>query len=189
MTTSTKIELGYGKINRIADVSDLAELLFPGNRSHQHAFLVIWITLKWADHHMVPNLAEVAREHGISRRTFERVRAKMCRLGLIERVVGSMHALAGREGWILSARFRRGLAQLAGKMATLRCKEIGSEEKDQLLIRLADARRSCFAVPRRGQSDHLREANSGEDQGSQSKSFGSADTAAASPEVSKSQHL
>ena len=85
MTTSTKIEIGYCKLNRMTDVSDLAELLFPGNRSHQHAFLVICFTLKWADPRIVPNLAESAREHGISRRTFERVRAKTRRMGLIER--------------------------------------------------------------------------------------------------------
>ncbi len=54
MTASTKIELGFGKITRLADASDLAELLFPGNRSHQHAFLVIWFTLKWTDPHIVP---------------------------------------------------------------------------------------------------------------------------------------
>jgi hypothetical protein len=189
MTTPTKIELGYRRISRITDVSDLAELLFPRNRNHQHAFLVIWITLKWGDHHMVPNLREVAREQGISRRTFERVRAKMCRLGLIERVSRFSTRLAGREGWVLSTRFERGLAQLSEKMATLQSSENGSEEKDRLLIRLADARRTCFVVNRRGQSDDLPETDSREDQELESNAFGSADTAVASPEVSKSQGL
>ena len=142
MTTSTKIEIGYGRINRMTDASDLGELLFPTNRGHQHAFLVIWFTLKWADHSIVPNLAEAAREHGISRRTCERVRAKMRRMGLIERVSRFSSRLAGREGWVLSTRFERGLEQLARKVADFRDARAGSKEKDLLLLQLADARRS-----------------------------------------------
>jgi hypothetical protein len=141
MTTSTKIEVGYGRINRTTDASDLAELLFPGNRSHQHAFLVIWITLKWADLHMVPNLGMGAREHGISRRTSERVRAKMRRLGLIERVSRFSSRLAGREGWVLSTRFERSLEQLARKVTDFRDAGASSKEKDLLLLKFAEARR------------------------------------------------
>lgn len=143
MTASTKIEIGYGRINRLADVSDLAELLFPGNRSHQHAFLAIWFTLKWADPRIVPNLAESAREHGISRRTFERVRAKMRRLGLIERVSRFSPRLAGREGWVLSTRFERSLEQLARKVAVFRHAATSSKDKDTLMVRLAEARKTA----------------------------------------------
>ena len=41
--TSTKIEWSFNKIARMADLSDLAEMLFPGNRNHQHAFLATWL--------------------------------------------------------------------------------------------------------------------------------------------------
>jgi len=143
MTTSTKIEAGYGRVNRMTDASDLAELLFPGNRGHQHAFLVIWFTLKWAGPHIVPNLAEVVREHGISRRTFERVRAKMRRLGLIERVSRFSSRLAGREGWVLSTRFERSLEQLARKVADFRDVATSSKDKDLLMVRLAEVRRTA----------------------------------------------
>ena len=54
MVTS-KIDVSFNRIARLADLSDLAEMLFPGNRNHQHAFLVIWISLKWVHNHMVPN--------------------------------------------------------------------------------------------------------------------------------------
>ena len=84
--TSTKIAWSFNKIAKLADSADLAEMLFPGNRNQQHAFLVLWLSLKWADHRMVPNLASVTRQYGISRRTFERVRAKLRRLGLIDHV-------------------------------------------------------------------------------------------------------
>ncbi len=63
--------------------------------------------LKWADHHMVPNLGEVAREHGITRRTLERVRAKMRRMGLIDHVSRFNASHGYREGWVLSNRFER----------------------------------------------------------------------------------
>ena len=43
---STKIEFSFNKIARMSDLSDLAELLFPGNRNQQHAFLAVWISLK-----------------------------------------------------------------------------------------------------------------------------------------------
>ena len=86
LMTSTKVELSFNKIARLADLSDLAELLFPGNRNQQHAFLAVYIELKWADHHMVPNLGEIARKYGITKRTLERVRAKMRRMGLIDHV-------------------------------------------------------------------------------------------------------
>ena len=84
--TSTRIEVSFNRIARLDDLADLAELLFPGNRNQQHAFLAVWLSLKWADHHMVPNLGQVAREHGITKRTLERVRAKMRRMGLIDHV-------------------------------------------------------------------------------------------------------
>lgn len=174
MTTSTKIEIGYGRINRLAGASDLAELLFPGSRGHQHAFLVIWFTLKWADPQIVPNLTEAARDHGISRRTFERVRSKMRRLGLIERVSRFSPRLAGREGWVPSSRFERGLEQLALKTAGFRDARAGSKEKDRLLVRLADARRVCLPVKR-------------EESGTNAP--GSPVTASMDREVSKSQGL
>jgi hypothetical protein len=136
--TSTKIELASGKIGRIADLADLAEILFPGNRNQQHAFLVIWIALKWRTH-IVPNLAEVARVHGISRRTYERVRAKLRRLGLIEPV--SRFGPEGHDGWTLSTRFERGVTQLVRKIADLKDTDLGANDKDLLLIQLALARR------------------------------------------------
>lgn len=128
----------------MADLADLAELLFPGNRNQKHAFLAVWISLKWAEHRMVPNLSEAAREHGVSRRTFERARSKMRRLGLIERVSRFSPRLAGREGWVLSTRFERSLEQLAGKVADFRDAGASSKEKDLLLLQLADARRSAL---------------------------------------------
>jgi len=146
--TSTKIELACNRIARIADASDLAELMFPGNRNQQHAFLVIWVALKWS-RDIVPNLCEIVREHGVSRRTYERVRAKLRRLGLIEPISRFDLRHGGRDGWRLSTRFERGLRQLADKIASIEDTDIGSREKDLLLVRLADARRNTASIGNR----------------------------------------
>jgi DNA-binding transcriptional regulator YhcF (GntR family) len=126
----------------MADAADLAELLFPRNANQQHAFLVIWTALKWS-HDLVPNLATVAQNHGVSRRTLERVRAKLCRLGIIEHVSRYSARLGYRDGWILSSRFERSLALLAERVAALKTPGIGSREKDEFAVQLAAARRSA----------------------------------------------
>lgn len=138
--TSTKIEVSFNKIARLNDLADMAELLFPGNRNQQHASLAVWIALKWADHHMVPNLGVIARKHGISKRTLERVRAKMRRMGLIDHVsrFGARHGY--QEGWVLSNRFERALQELACKVADLKDASKGSRDKDGLLLEYAETR-------------------------------------------------
>ena len=69
---------------------------------------------------MVPNLEAVAREHGITRRTLERVRAKMRRMGLIDHVSRFNASYGGREGWVLSGRFERSLRLLAEQTGKLK---------------------------------------------------------------------
>jgi hypothetical protein len=139
--TSTRIEIAFNKIARIGDASDLAELLFPGNRNQQHAFLVIWFSLKWDNPGLVPNLNEPTQQYGISRRTLERVRAKLRRLGLIDHVSRFNARHGYREGWVSSPRFEHALRQLADKVVALRSAGKGSREKDELLLQLAAARR------------------------------------------------
>jgi hypothetical protein len=141
--TSTKIDWSFNKIAKLADSADLAEMLFSGNRNQQHAFLVLWFSLKWGDHRMVPNIAGVTRKHGISRRTFERVRAKLRRLGLIDHVSRFNAQHGYREGWVLSTRFQRSLSQLAAKTAALADPERGPREKDEMLLEFARVRRNC----------------------------------------------
>jgi len=141
--TSSKVDFSFNRIRRLGDLSDLAEILFPGNRNQQHAFLAIWISLKWAGNRMVPNLAEVAEQHGVSKRTLERVRAKMRRMGLIDHVSRFSQRLGYRDGWLLCPRFENGLRQLAELAAQLKDTAVGSQDKDMLLLQLADARKSA----------------------------------------------
>ncbi len=146
--TSTRIEWSFNKIARMADLSDLAEMLFPSNRNHQHAFLATWLAIKWGNHQLVPNLARVAADHNISRRTLERVRAKMRRIGLIDHVSRFNGAHGYREGWTLSTRFERSLGQMAERMASFRDPAHGSKEKDEMLLQFAEARsEAAAAVP------------------------------------------
>lgn len=137
--TSTKIDLTFNKVSRLRDLADLAELLFPGNRNQQHAFLVVFVAMKWADHRMVPNLEAVARKHDVTRRTLQRVRAKMRCLGMIDRVSRFNVNYGGREGWILSGRFERCLRMLAERIGEFKDTARGSQEKDMLIIDFAAA--------------------------------------------------
>ena len=141
--TRTTIDLSFNKIVRLQDAADLAELLFPGNRNQQHAFLVVWFSLKWAGPGLVPNFDGIAREHGVSRRTLERVRAKLRRLGLIDHVSRFNARHGYREGWVFSSRYENALRQLADKVATLKNTEHNPREKDELLVNWADARRDA----------------------------------------------
>ena len=153
---SNKVDLNASRIARLQDISDLAELLFPGNRNQQHCFLVVWFSLKWAGSSLVPNLSVVAEHHGVSKRTLERVRAKLRRLGLIDHVSRFNAQHGYREGWVLSTRFEHSLRRLADKVALLRERADRSDDKDRLLVSFADARR-CAAVrvarPRRDVND------------------------------------
>lgn len=143
--THTRIELPLSKLQRLSDASDLGELLFPGNRNQQHAFLAIWITLKWSNGRVVANLAEHRYLAGVSRRTLERVRAKLRRLGLLERVSRFSARHGYRDGWALSTRFERGLQQLAERVAAFRLTSERCPEKDELLLHLAAARHSTVS--------------------------------------------
>ena len=138
-----KVDFNASRIARLQDISDLAELLFPGNRNQQHCFLVIWFSLKWEPARLVPNLAPATQRHTISRRTLERVRAKLRRLGLIDHVSRFSARHGGREGWVLSTRFERSLRQLAERVTAFREERSVSRDKELLLIELADARRAA----------------------------------------------
>ena len=112
MTESTKIEFRYRHISQVRDFIDLAGILFPGNRNQRHAATCILFELKWANG-IVPNLAHMESRYRLSRRTLQRARAKLARLGLIEHVSRFNARYGGQEGWRLSGRFTGGLRQLA----------------------------------------------------------------------------
>ena len=112
MTEPTKIDFRYRHIARIKDITDLVEILFPGNRNQQHAAARILMALK-ASKGPLASLKDLERQHGISRRTLQRTRAKLARLGLIEHVTWMNNRYGGQEGWKLSSRFGTALRRLA----------------------------------------------------------------------------
>lgn len=139
MPEYTKISFNHRK--EMSDYSDLVEMLFPGNRNQQHAAVCILLELKWAGG-LVSNLSYLETQYKISRRTLQRTRAKLSRLGLIEHISSFNMRYNGQAGWKLSARFERALNQLTQKCAGLRDTKIGSKEKDSMLVEFANARRS-----------------------------------------------
>jgi len=150
---STKIEFAFSRIARAKNLADLAEMFFPRNRNQQYAFLVIWFTLKWSTDYVVPELSKFAREQGVSRRTFERVRAKMRRMGLIDHVSRFDRRFGNREGWILSDRFERSMEQLARKVAELKNIDLTTQQEDEAF--LSTARKHRRASDESEESDEM----------------------------------
>ena len=145
MPEYTKIQFNYRK--DIADYTDLVEMLFPGNRNQQHAAACILFQLKWTDDIILPSLNFIQEKYVISKRILERTRSKLSRLGLIEHVSSFNTRYGGQSGWKLSSRFEAALKKLAEKTSSLRDKNSGSKEKDEMFISLTDARRSAVSDP------------------------------------------
>jgi len=136
----TKIDLNHRRISQLSDFTEMIEMLFPGNRNQQHAAACIFFELKWAKH-MVRNLAHIKKRYDISRRTLQRTRAKLSRLGLIEHISYLNSRYGGQHGWRMSTRFERTLNKLASKCADFRITANSSKEKEMMLLDFADARR------------------------------------------------
>lgn len=115
MTESSKIDFRYRRISRISDITDLVEMLFPGNRNQQHAAARILLALK-AVTQPVCSLSHLEEQHNISRRTLQRTRAKLGRFGLIEHITWMNTRYGGQQGWKLSSRMSTALRQLADKI-------------------------------------------------------------------------
>lgn len=144
---TTKIDFSHRRIARLADIGELAEMFFPGNRNQQYAFLVIWIRLKWRTEGIVPNLGQFVTAQGVSRRTLERVRAKMRRMGLLEHVSRFDPRFGNREGWTLSDNFEKGLQTMAQKLKQFKDVDAGSQEEDEQILAMARTRRDAAQEP------------------------------------------
>lgn len=140
MLEYTKINFNHRK--DISDCSDLAEMLFPRNPNQSHAAMCMLFELKWANS-LVPNMADLETKYNISRRTLQRTRAKLSKLGLIEHVSYLSNRYGGQHGWKLSSRFEGALKQLASKCASFRDTKTSSKEKDYMLVEFTDAKRNA----------------------------------------------
>ena len=136
MNESTKIDFRYRRVTRIDDLTDLVAILFPGNKNQQHAAARVLMALKHATG-TLPSLRFLELEHGISRRTLERTRAKLARLGLVEHVTWMNSRYGGQQGWKLSSRMTGALRQMAVKVDAWRTDDRPERrEKDERLVGL-----------------------------------------------------
>ena len=138
MRASTKIDFRHRRISQLDDITDLVDMLFPGNRNRQHAAARILLELK-PSQQPVASLTGIEQEHGISRRTLQRTRAKLARLGLIERVTWMNTRYGGQQGWKLSSRMGASLRRLADWVDEWR-RDARPErmEKDGMLVGLLE---------------------------------------------------
>ena len=136
MTEFTKIDFWHRRINQLEDITDLVATLFPGNRNQQHAAARILMALKATDRPM-SSLVTLETRHGISRRTLERTRAKLARLGLIEHITWMNSRYGGQTGWVLLSRMSTALRQLVNKIDQWRKDDRRERmEKDERLVRV-----------------------------------------------------
>ncbi len=136
MTEPNKIDFRYRRISQISDITEMVDMLFPSNRNQQHAAARILLALKAASV-PVPSLSFLEDKYNISRRTLQRTRAKLSRLGLIEHVTWMNTRYNGQQGWKLSSRMSTALRQLADKIDQWR-KDDRPERilKDEQLVEL-----------------------------------------------------
>lgn len=136
MSESSKINFNHRRIRQIGDVTDLVGMLFPGNRNQQHAAARILLYLR---HSAMPqrSLASLEQRYGISRRTLQRTRAKLARMGLIEHASGLCSRHGGQMGWTLSSRMGTSLRQLAERIDRWRGEDRPEQwDKEELLAGL-----------------------------------------------------
>lgn len=134
MTESTKINFVARRVSEVEDVTDLVAMLFPGNQNQQHAAARVLLVLKEASGSVV-SLSSLERKHSISRRTLQRIRAKLARLGLIEYASRLNARYGGQEGWRTSGRFSTALRQLADRADQWRGDRRAERlEKDEQLV-------------------------------------------------------
>jgi hypothetical protein len=134
MTESTKITFIARRVGDVDDVTDLVVILFPGNQNQQHAAARILLTVKAADA-PVASFGDLERQYGTSRRTLQRTRAKLARLGLIEYASALSSRYGGQQGWRLSSRMSTALRQLAEKIDHWRSDQRPERmEKDEVLV-------------------------------------------------------
>lgn len=136
MAEWTKIEFRHRQVQQIDDITDLIIILFPGNRNQQHAAARILMELR-ASTGLMHDMAYMEQQFNISRRTLQRARAKLNRMGLIERV-GFLNARHhGEAGWRLSTRFSSSLHRLANQWSEWRsCEDHQRHRKDAALVEL-----------------------------------------------------
>ena len=136
MNESTKIEFRHRRIHQLDDLTDLVVMLFPGNKNQQHAAARIVLALRAAKQ-PIPILADLECRFGISRRTLQRARAKLARLGLIEHVTWMNSRYGGQHGWRLSSRMSSSLRQLADRLDAWRSDaRPARHKKDERLVGL-----------------------------------------------------
>jgi predicted transcriptional regulator len=115
LSQSPKIAFDHRRVRQLADVTDLVDCLFPGNLNQQHAAAWLLLMLRQSPEPLA-SLKELEEKHGVSRRTLQRVRAKLAHLGLIEHVTWMNSRYGGRTGWVLSGRMATALRQLAERL-------------------------------------------------------------------------
>ena len=131
MPESTKVEISFNKIQRIAGLDDLARILFPQNTRHQKVFCAMFLEVKYAPNQFLGSFAFFIKKYDFSQRVLEKVRAKCRRMGIFDHVSRFNSKHGYREGWVFSNRFGLSLEKLSDTFNEYRkITETTRKEKD-----------------------------------------------------------
>ena len=149
-------------VRGISGLDDLARIFCPNNRNHQRAFLAIWLGIKYAEEQFLASSTDLRARYGVSSRTIEIVRAKMKKLGLIQRVSHFSPAFGGRSGWVFSPRFRHALSAFGEILKDAAEPSVGalSRHKDENSLHYISSGRLRKSRVRRFDSDRAIEYSS-----------------------------
>jgi hypothetical protein len=135
MISPTKIDFRHRRVRELSDVTDLLAVIFPGNPNLQHAAGRILLALRDADA-PISSMAFLEREYRISRRSLQRARAKLARVGLIEHLSPLNRSHPGDHGWQLSTRMTGALRALTNFQSWHRDNDPLRSRKDAALLEL-----------------------------------------------------
>jgi len=122
--TSDRINVNKGRIYRISDPIQLAEVFYPAKNAHQRraTFLAILFEIKNARDQRLETTVHIPEKYGLPAPIISKVRAKMTRIGLIRKY---------QDAWILSSTFYSTLEALAEKVRVYQTPAQNREERER----------------------------------------------------------
>ena len=132
---TVKIEANYDRIAAVSDPVQLSKIFFPQKGAYQEraSFLAIMYEIRnsrlqkaWPE-----KINKIPKKYGIDRRSFDKCRAKLKKIGLISKYSGC---------WGFSDNFKKSMVKLIGEIEALRYPPPDNLEKGNELIFIESAK-------------------------------------------------
>ena len=124
--------MNKGKIYRISDPIQLAEVFFPQKTANlkRAVFLAILFELKNAPGQKLATMDHIPGDYDLSQSSISKVRAKMVRIGLIRKYKGE---------WIFSSLFANAMSKLIEKVAIYQkpAQSVDESNRERIFVEIA----------------------------------------------------